>query len=186
MRTSLWMIPVVLLLTVLGNISASADTIIASGGNVTAIDGITIAGTTYNVTFGTTEDTTFSGDLTDAATAYDDIFADLTSSSTYVTVGGEYGVIVNASPDFYLIGEPSADGDWTMLGEGDIDPIGLLPGGFFIPFVISEPALFAEFSVVPVATPEPGSVMLLLTGLVLLGLMYVWRKRKAPALAQAT
>ena len=52
MRKSFWMIPAVLLFTVLGSTTAHADTIVTSGdGSVIGIDGIDIDHTTYNVTW---------------------------------------------------------------------------------------------------------------------------------------
>lgn len=62
MRKSLWIIPVVLLLTALGSTTARADTIacgtatcVTTGGFVTEIEGLNIDGTAYNVTFDTTD-----------------------------------------------------------------------------------------------------------------------------------
>jgi hypothetical protein len=52
MRKSLWMLPMVLLITALGSIPAHADGIVLTNGDgyVTAIDDITLNGTLYDVT----------------------------------------------------------------------------------------------------------------------------------------
>ena len=65
---------------------AMGATVMTTGTNATAIDNLVIAGNTYNVTFGTTIDTTFSSS-SQATSAADAIVAALDSDPTAVTVG---------------------------------------------------------------------------------------------------
>ena len=194
MRKSLWMIPVVLLFTALGSPSAHANTIacgsatcVTSGGYVTEIVGLTIDGTLYNVTFGAYDDTTFAtnGEAGDAAS---DIVAAL----------GTEG-IVGAS--FYLtyyqfFGVDSGSGLLDLGQRYDVPPTSMWISGGTYPIATYDAIIssgdyggglfFAAFSPASVSTPEPGTFMLTLTGVGLLGLMVVMRKRKALGLAQAT
>jgi hypothetical protein len=95
-RKSLWVLPVVLLFAaLLGGTAARADTIIASGGNVTAINGIVIAGTTYNLTFVLTAGTPYVGDPTGVAGVESQLIADLTG---YRFAGGGIGVLLDNAP----------------------------------------------------------------------------------------
>jgi hypothetical protein len=183
MRKSLWLIPV--LFTALGSTSARADTIVASGGNVTAIDGITIAGVTYNVTFGTTDDMTFAGNATNASMANADIVADL-SSDTYLTAGGVCGVVVDGgSESFIAFTEESPCGYGGPAGKWY--PVSS-PTSYYTGVIQTYPGTFLwdEFTVAPTSTPEPGTLSLTLTGVGLLGLTLILRKRKAHDLAQTT
>ena len=175
MRKFLWMIPVVLLFTALGSPTARADTIVQSGGIVTAIDGITIAGTTYNVTFGMTDDTTFAGSAT-ALTAIDALSVDLTpfpavnqNFTNLIGVDGGSGTIytagVEVAPLLFFFTSTMAQTSFSN-------------------FVGSGLAGYAEFT--PRATPEPDTFTLALTGIGLLGLLAVIRKRVALRHTQAT
>lgn len=67
---------------------AKAYTIIQSANDVTEIDGLTILGNTYDVTFGTTPDTTFDT-LSSAETAADDILVVLNVDLTDTEVGSD-------------------------------------------------------------------------------------------------
>jgi hypothetical protein len=187
MRKSLWTILVVFIFTALGSTAAHADTIVASGGNVTAINGITIAGTTYDVTFGTTDDMTFVGNAANAAAANAAIVVDL-SSDTYITAGGvctvgvDGGLVADYAVSFARsCGFPSngVDGVWLS---------GSVPTPIFTRAVanVSNIFLWDEFTVVPTGVPEPGTLSLTLTGVGLLGLTLVMRMRKPHGQAQTT
>jgi hypothetical protein len=189
MRKSLWMLPVVLLITALGSTSALADTIacgsatcITSGGYVTGIEGLNIDGTLYDVTFGATDDLTFAtnGEAGDAAADIATALGTMgiVSSGTIgsngfqdycVDRGGGYCTVYNHETPYPWFLSAVFYSDYSADYNADHPP------GFY----------FAEFAPA-VATPEPGSLALTLTGVGLLGLMVVMRKRKAPGLAQAT
>ena len=187
MRKSLWIVPFLLLSAAICSTTARADTIVASGGNVTAINGITIAGITYNVTFGTTIDTTFAGNPTNANAMNTAIVADLSSSNTDLTAGraclvgldggvSTYGAISLAAAP---CGFPGAPAHWvadTFSTVGFTDYV--LTGNGTV--------LWDEFAVAATTTPEPGTLSLTLTGLGLLGLLVVIRKRVALRHPQAT
>jgi len=185
------MLSVVLLITALGSTAAHADSIVlATPGcttncDVTAINGINIAGTTYNVTFGTTEDTTFAGSATNAQTAATDITNDLNSGS-YDTVDGEacnFGVMggattyAAASTYGFCLDPANSWNLWTTPTASYLSTVAEYPGEYGFEW--------AEFSPVPTSAAEPGSLMLSLTGIGLLGLMVVMQKRKANALSSA-
>jgi hypothetical protein len=175
MRTFLWMIAVVLLFTVLGSQAARADTIVTSGLYVTGIDGITINGTTYDVTFGTPDDTTFSSNPLDALSMATEIANDL---SPYATVADTaYNTITFVGVD--------GGANVSVAQVGSIGTIGLSYASYsFRPVFNPSVYSWAEFSVV--STPEPGTSMLTLTGLGLLGLMMVMRKRIGQGLPLAS
>jgi PEP-CTERM motif-containing protein len=172
-RKSLWMIPVVLLFTALGSTAAHADTIVTSGGNVTGIDGITIAGTTYNVTWGTVIDTTFAASLTNATAMNNAIAADLSAygtpsvsdsfSTSVVQVGVDGGGIL--SPIAFM----TTPTQWTPSSSPTVDWTTTVA-------TQAQNSAWDEFAVV--TTPEPGTAALMLTGLALLG-MVVLRSRVA-------
>jgi hypothetical protein len=191
MRKALWMIPVVFLFTGLGSTAAHADTLLcggstcSSGGYVTEIESLPIDGTLYNVTFGTTDsnpspfDT--DGDGGDAASEIASALGTygIVSSATFAGGGAQYYCVDQGGGVCTLLGDDtSLDSGWTIVGTAyslktvsDAIP----QGGTY----------FAEFSP-EVATPEPGDLMLTLTGVVLLGLMVVMRKRVANRHPQAT
>ena len=179
MRKSLWIIPVLLLFVALGSTSARADTIISSGGNVTEIDGVTIAGITYNVTFGTIDDMTFATNAANALAAETAILVDL-NSGTYTMAGGGCRAGVDA-------------GTATLAAQAGVPACGGLPWDTYAFFTAAYTSgvtpgfqVWAEFAVAPVPTPEPGVLMLTLTGVGLLGLMVVLRKRRANPLVRTT
>jgi hypothetical protein len=177
MRKSLWMIPVVLLFTALGSTAAHADAIVTSGGNVTGINGITVAGTTYNVTWGTAIDTTFAASFTNATTMNNAIVADLSSyGAPHVSDSASTELIVvgiDGGPTSPFAGSTGLA--WGAQSESTITFDGQVGGN---------PTFYAwdEFAVV--ATPEPGTAAFTLTGLGLLGLV-VLRKRVALRQSQA-
>ena len=173
MRKSLWIIPVVLLFTALGSTSAHADATVTTGGYVTGIDGITIAGTTYNVTFGTTDDMTFSNSYDNAVTMADDIAQDLSNYSadtvsydgittiTYLAVdGGETTVGCVGTPPCLPQPYTNGGGVWNEYNEQ------FEPDNNYSSYVSADPSRFAwtEFTIVTV-TPEPGTASLMLIGL---------------------
>ena len=173
MRKTLWIIPVLFLSTALASTAARADTIITSGGYVTAIDGITIAGTTYDVTFGTTEDMTFSGNTTGAADAAADISSDLNgydcvTANCYESIG----VYATSTVTDEALGNGS--GSWGVGTDTSAGFNALVAEN-------GTGAAWAEFD--PTPTPEPATSSLMLIGLGMLGL--VMRKRIAQGLPQA-
>jgi len=161
-----------------------ADTIITSGGNVIEIEGITVAGVTYDVTWGPTADLTFATDPTDAATMTSDIAGDLNAyeapgvgiSDSFIVLGA-YGV--SSTYAAYALGAPlggscipiagpPAAGEWgtTVCDTGD-----------FAMGVTDTPYLYAwdEFTV-EAAVPESSSLLLLAAGL--LGLLGISLRRQ--------
>ncbi|HXN65399.1 MAG TPA: PEP-CTERM sorting domain-containing protein [Candidatus Acidoferrales bacterium] len=151
MRKSLWLIPVALLFTALGSTAALADTVIATGPDVTAIDGIVIAGTTYNLTFTTTALTSYTGAPTGITAVETQLISDLTG---YSSVDGEIGLILYNG----VSGEDTVGyfGTWGI--NNGTENFACTPGG------ASCLAIWANFT--PVATPEPSSVLLFGSGLV--------------------
>jgi hypothetical protein len=181
MRKSLWIFPVLLLFAALFSTTARADTIITNaGGSVTAIDGITIAGATYNVTFGVTEDTTFNAISTTSAQG---IANQLNTDLGSLDINSPLGV-------FYAF----EFGGGQAMGSANGPPWNLNPPTVFSDIqwntFVGENATvvlqtyWAEFA--PVATPEPDTATLTLSGFGLLGLALVMRKRIARGLPQAT
>jgi hypothetical protein len=179
MRKSIWMIPVVLLFTALGSTTAHADSIVIDGsGNVIGINGILIAGTTYNVTWGTAIDPTFASSLVNASLINADIVNDLNAygapavadavSNNLCAVGVDGGVSTASAQALNAC--PNSPATWG----GFVTSTSAWTG-----FVGNNPRTVAwdEFTVV--ATPEPGTTTLTLTGLGLLGLLVVLRKRIA-------
>ena len=185
MRKSLWMIPVVLLCALLGSTTARADTLVTNaGGYVTSIDGMSIDGITYNVTFGSTEDLTFNLDFTGAHDAITDINADL----------GYYPIMdpsaIGYAVEYNSLAIPS---DAPFLTDNILSPWTTTPavtdGTYNSEIALSHPGtlFWAEFSpVTPVTTPEPDTAPLTLSGLGMLGLLVVIRKRVARRHPQAT
>ncbi len=151
-----------------------------SSGIVTAIDGITIAGTTYNVTFGMTDDTTFAGSAT-ALTAIDALSVDLTPFAAVMNQNFTKALTT-------LIGVDGGSGTIYTAGV-EVAPLlffftSTMAQTSFSNFVGSGLAGYAEFT--PRATPEPDTFTLALTGIGLLGLLAVIRKRVALRHTQAT
>ena len=194
MRTPLGMIAVVLIFTALGCTAARADSTACGSAtciysyldgyeNVTEIEGFTIDLTTYyDVTFGTTEDTTYAGNATGADLAAGQIVYYLNAAGGVYLAGGACVVGVDGGSTDYLAvsqaiicTENIAPPSWTTgPATGFASEVSSANGN----------ALWAEFTAVaPVVTPEPGTVTLLLTGIGMLGVM---RKRIAKGLPKAT
>jgi hypothetical protein len=151
--------------------------ILSSGGNVTGLNGLIIGGTTYNVTFGTTDNMTFAGSAANALTAEEDLSAALSQPGPYNTAGGACDVGVDGGTNTYvafsnggICDAPPATTTWGTTTDSSA----------FFGNNVGGTALWADFSPVP----EPDTLTLSLTGVGLLGLMAVLRKRKA-ALPQA-
>jgi hypothetical protein len=169
-----------------------ADTIVTSGGHVTGINGITIAGTTYNVTWGPVDDTTFAASPTNAAAMSLAIMNDLNSSGATVVAAAPPKVLVTAiGVDAGTYALVTVSGYGSPWGAAASTQYGGSGGGcgcaLWGDYVLDYGAdAWDEFSVASVATPEPGTTPLTLTGLGLLGLIVVIRKRIVQGRAQAT
>jgi hypothetical protein len=181
MRKSLWMIPTVLLVLfmVLGSTNARADSIVMSGGVVTGIDGITIDGTTYNVTFGTTEDMTLSGNTAAAAAAAADISNDLNGYDCVTVYCYEsIGVYATSTVTDEALGNGS--GSWGVGTDTSTGFNALVAEN-------GTGAAWAEFDPPSsVATPEPSNLLLLGVGLLAMsGLIAYQRNKNGGLQAQA-
>jgi hypothetical protein len=195
MRKALWMIPVVFLFTGLGSTAAHADTLLcggstcSSGGYVTEIESLPIDGTLYNVTFGTTDSNpapfNTNGDAGDAASAIGSALgtSPIVSNQTYFSDDVQYFCVDQGGSTCILLLNvfyegTSISGAWLAAGNNSNELTAMWAaetGGIY----------FAQF-LPAVSTPEPGSAPLTLTGVVLLGLMVVMRKRVANRHPQAT
>jgi hypothetical protein len=193
MRKTLWMIPVVLLFPAIGSTTARADSVACGtatciytvSGDVTEIEGIALGGTTYNVTFGTTEDMTFATNLTNADLMNQLIVESLNGPGTFALAGDACLVGVDGGTIVFLaIGEsstcepPGAGYVWGVSGTSPAYA-GEVASGY-------GGTLWAEFTPVTQSTPEPGTLLLTLTGVGLLGMMIAMRKRFAPGHQQSS
>jgi hypothetical protein len=136
---------------------ASANTIACgtatctySGSNVSEIDGVVIAGTTYDLTFTTTALTSYTGAPTGITAVETQLISDLTG---YMSVDGEIGLIIYNG----VTGEDVIAGsnNWTM--DNGAESFACTPGS------ANCIAIYADFT--PVATPEPSSLLLFGSGL---------------------
>jgi hypothetical protein len=185
MRKSLWMIAVVMLFTALGSTAARADTVVYNGGGwVTAIDGITLNGTLYNVTFTNNIDNTFAAYAADSSTINGILGAlDADLGSTLLNDDTGYFYAVSAAAGQSGVAEfqcPVTHECWNNL-----DPI-LTEDFTFIMSTRPTIDFWANFSPSTVAIPEPSAFMQTLTGVGLLGLMMMKRRRVALRHPQAT
>jgi hypothetical protein len=184
-RKTLWMISVVLLLTALASTAARADSVACGtatciytvSGDVTEIEGLSLGGTTYNVTFGTTEDTTFATNLTNA-----DLMNLLINDALnggpgkFALVGDACVVGVDGGTLVYLTyGESST---CEFPGAGFVWGVDLTTPASYAAEVsnVFQGELWAEFTPVTQSTPEPGTLILMLIGIGLLGFLMI-RKR---------
>ena len=162
MRKSLWMISVVTLITALGSTAAHADGLVVpnAGGYVAAIDGITLNGSLYNVTFTSTIDNTFDAFSAGSATltaiqtaintalnAYSTTSA-LNDSSGFnygIEAGGEIAVSTTSSPSWII--------NSTVTESAFATHVNLVPTGAF----------YANFtSAVPELNPSTGTSAIVL------------------------
>jgi hypothetical protein len=181
------MIPAIFLFTVWGSAAARADIIVETPGfAVTAIDDITIAGSTYDLTFTTTALTPYAGAPTGIASVDNQIRTDLFGNfaETLRTAGGSLGsgvILWNSTTTPCGTGAFECGVDGDLAGDWTTESA---PANFLCtPGSANCGTVYADFTPVA-ATPEPGTLTLALTGL--LGLILVMRKRKAPGLPQAS
>ena len=214
MRKSLWMIPVVLLLSALGGTAARADQykFNISGSGITANGIITVSATgTPRVddiigisgTYSDTNSGGFSGSITSLIPCSGSCSA---SSPTSINLTG-LGQIVTFDNLFYptsaaasCLGLTTAAtldecGVAFYVGSGATDGVNLFGNGgaSLVAFDWTSTTIptsgyandDAPVTVSFLAVPEPGTSALTLIGLGMLGLMLVFRKRRSIALAQA-
>jgi hypothetical protein len=138
------------------------------------------------VTFGTTEDTTFASNSTDASMAELAIAADLNSGGFITAGGGCFEGVDGGLDTFYgsssgnLACSPSGVSGWSVV----IPPI--LSASYAVDLSLNGPLfVWVEFTPATVTTPEPSTFGLMLVGTGLLALMPVMRKRIARGLPQA-
>jgi hypothetical protein len=190
MRKSFWMIPVALLIAALGGTSALADgvDVFNAGGQVTAIDGITLNGSLYNVTFTSTIDNTFSaypalqedGEVGAVIFAVDTaIDADL--GTNFINDPAGAGQI-----QVYCVALASSRSECATSGNDDPyfwEPAFDTSTAYAASLVAGNPEVYswANFTPAVVTTPEPGTLPLTLAGVGLLGLLVVIRKRGSPS-----
>jgi hypothetical protein len=189
MRKSLWIIPVVLLFAALGTPSAHADSI-SQTWDITSFGTFTTLGLSpFNSALGTLNT------------------VGLTATSTLTVPVGLTGSIALAFPGVSIA--QAVNSPCQIVG-GCTDLASITANGptqFFAPFFTPVSTFLTTFTesytavgsagdtvnysgtltynYSPVATPEPGTSTLLVTGVGLLGLMVVLRKRKVQRLAQA-
>jgi hypothetical protein len=181
MRKALWMIAVVMLITALGSTSALADgtDVFNADGYVIAIDDITLNGTLYNVTFTSTIDNTFS--------AY--AYYSTTMEGIFTAIDGDLGgtPINDGTGDYYAIEAAIENAGWADNAPW-FQESGYYTTGLWDDFVTDDTGtiFWANFTPAVVATPEPATAPLTLTGVGLLGLMVVMRKRHSLGHHQAT
>jgi hypothetical protein len=186
MRRTLWMIPAVLLFTALASTPARADSVACGtatciytvSGDVTEIEGLSLGGTTYNVTFGTTEDMTFATNLTNADLMNLLINDALNGGPGKFALAGDACVVgVDGGTLVYLTyGESST---CEFPGAGFVWGVDLTTPTSYAAEVsnVFQGELWAEFTPVTQSTPEPSTAILILLGLGSFGLMSVLRKR---------
>jgi PEP-CTERM motif len=180
MRKLLWITFAFLFLTTFAS-TAHADTIIFVDNIISEIDGVTIAGITYNVRFGAAvADNTFVGDQTDANLAVNAIDADLNTIPFLQRLNGLAAGI----------SDQSSDNNFAVNIGGGSAINGAIDSSIFDYFnfgIISIPRIdtsYTQFSVVQ--APEPSTSGLTLSGLSLIGLMAVLRKCRAQKPARST
>jgi len=180
MRKSLWLITEILLFSALGSTPAHADGVVVlnGGGDVTAIDSITLNGSLYNVTFTSTIDNTFN------AYAYDDptLLAIVTAIDTSLMrkslndpTGIAYGVATAGSRALVAVGGGEGVGalPWVVSG---ITPIELFEWQGLVD-ATPQRDFWANFTPAVVATPEPATGPLTLTGLGVIAVL-MWKRRQ--------
>lgn len=188
---ALWFIPSLLLFAPFVSTTARADTIVASGGNVMAIDGITLNGTLYNVTFTDTLDNTFTAYTLPSSTINGIVSAintALGSDTINDASGVEYGIAAANSNDAadplseiaeYCSTSECTPAQWIVAGTevtaAYADGVNEFPDAWY----------WANFTPA-VTTPEPSAFSLMLIGLGSVGLMVVVRKRVALRRLQST
>jgi hypothetical protein len=140
---------------------------------VTEIEGLNIDGNLYNVTFGTTDDTTFAnGAAQDAGNDIAAALGNVAISSSFSNGEQYYCVDAGGSVCFvYQFSNAPIGSTWTLAFPDTSQD-------FTLRATFDPSFRWAEFSPA-VATPEPSSLMLILPGMGLLGLIVVRRKRKA-------
>jgi hypothetical protein len=178
-KKSLWVVPFLLLFAAICSTPARADTVIASGNNVTEIDGINVAGNLFDLTFSATATPPPAGIPADLSSLETDLIGDLNTGAYNAADGSDVVILyIDASNNDGIFNQANPDGsNWVTDNHGS--------GFFCIP---GSPDCGAEYGNFTAATPapEPGSMPLTLTGLGLLGLILVLRKRRTIVLSQTT
>jgi hypothetical protein len=187
MRKVLWMVSLVLLCMALGSLTARADSLITNAdGYVTGINGLVIDGTTYNVTFGDTPDTTFYS--TACSPAYPNCNEDARvaldtalGSTPIIDAQGLYNGIAYSlqyayvSEDYAVPPNFSTITNWDAFCSGAADTC----MSYYANLPATSPYFFWADFTPSAATPETATSTFMLTSLALMGLVVVLRKRTA-------
>jgi hypothetical protein len=186
MRKFPWMLPIVLLVAASASAPAHADgvDVLNGTGQVTAINGITLNGTIYNVTFTATIDNTFSafpaqesgGVILGVANAINtalgtDTINDPTAVIYCIAAASSQAVCESFAPG------TGWDGDFFIASDAfAANLIANDPGGYF----------WANFSPAVVSSPEPDTAALALVGLGMIAGLTWKRRQDAPRRPQTT
>lgn len=145
--------------------SATATSIVQTGDIVTGINGLLIDGNIYNVTFGTTIDTTFSS-LSSAGDAANAIVSELnTETNAEEVTGGDF----TATVCYFNAGSGECNG--VLMENFGVLPSAWINNGATADRNVNVDLPAAEFAL---QAPEPGSIITALG----LGILFLAAKRK--------
>jgi len=149
---------------------AMATTVVQSGNTATEIDGLVILGNVYDVTFGTTIDTTFTAG-SNAQAAVQAIVSALNTDSTATAAGfgGDFNFVVctSSSGPGSCDGEVGQDGPPATIG-------GWVVQGSATGLAVNVDRSAADFALQ--RAPEPGALIISGSGFALI-LLGAWRRR---------
>lgn len=146
----------------LAEASAVAATLVQSGSTATGINSLVVDGSTYNVVFGYTVDTTFSTSAT-ALDAVAALVSALNKGTTDTTVsGGSYAFSVCYKQDSSSKCDAIEVGNQSNTGVGWVNSGALLSA----PVDSDDPA--ADFTLVSASAPEPRTISSVAVGGLLL------------------